>query len=1005
MRKKQLYAILLAGTLAAGTVPSAVWAAEDAAAVSETTEGGANVPDGEVAGNPAQPEEQTQTADNTVTEAPAEPTETPAEPTQSPEGSAEPSQTPAVENTATETPVLQENTAASPQAEDLSAADDSETPDTAKDTGISITTISEDGSEMKNYYNSLQEAVDAVPAATGAEDEKATVIEITQQLALSNTVNVSGKKVCIKAAANISIGRGSDSSGTPLTGDMFAVSGTNSELQFATEDGFSMTVDGGTADSTGAIVHVTEGGAFGLFQGVTMTNNNSSAPGGAVTNEGGSIVLQGGTITGNKGEKGAVYTNNDIAVRGTVSVKDNNGANLYLDNNAAAVVMGEMTGSSVSLTAADAADQRVVLKAGTKDGEAMVSQDEFNAAVGQFVYDNQDFSIEIAEDGNSAFLQQQATVTGTPEVSTAPTATPTPVEEPSVTPAPDSFLEYHVDTLNWTDHKTFSIEMTTKNKCKWYYFFVDAGTSESDIQEMYDSDKAVNFQEANSTFSITVEDVPENETWLVVAAVPETGNVNMRILPLNDELYEDTNRPVQTPRSHEVSESVVSGLEKPLKFYPNTFYDFTVTGAGQTDSEPFIEGDQRWIPLYWSTAKNPTDSQKNFAWRIGTTTGIKKSATYNMYVFFKQQTYTDSEWVDTGKIDSVKTQFKSSQITDEEWNENIQSGDTNNSNTSTPSDKNESVQMSSYLSYQGRTIDWLDHNTVTLEMATSENCEYFCFYVKPNTEGDLIKNMYDQYADISSIYKADKNTKFTVTAKNVPEEDCWLIVIAKSESGYIDYCKFEINIPSFKKRRPPASSSDSSRGIRLYSVSESTVEGLENPLKFFPNTFYKFEVTGAGQYDKDAISGDERWIPQYWSTVREPRDNQKNYAWQIGSGSGIRQEATYDMYIFLKKQTYTGSKWRDTGIVESIKVQFSSAEITDEEWKENVPEDDDGYGTDGAEIGLVEPEGATFKDGASDTKSAVYTADPSPVGTMSALAALSLAAGGYILVRKRKKES
>ena len=130
---------------------------------------------------------------------------------------------------------------------------------------------------------------------------------MTKQLALSNTVNISGKKVCIKAAANISIGRGADSGGTALTGDMFTVSGTNSELQLAAEDGFSMTVDGGTADSTGAIVHVTEGGVFGLFQGVTMTNNNSSALGGAVTNEGGSIVLQGGTITGNKGEKGAVY--------------------------------------------------------------------------------------------------------------------------------------------------------------------------------------------------------------------------------------------------------------------------------------------------------------------------------------------------------------------------------------------------------------------------------------------------------------------------------------------------------------------------------------------------------------------------------------------------------------------------------------------------------------------------------------------------------------------------
>lgn len=114
------------------------------------------------------------------------------------------------------------------------------------------------------------------------------------------------------------------------------------------------------------------------------------------------------------------------------------------------------------------------------------------------------------------------------------------------------------------------------------------------------------------------------------------------------------------------------------------------------------------------------------------------------------------------------------------------------------------------------------------------------------------------------------------------------------------------------------------------------------------------------------------------------------------------------MYIFFKKQAYNGSDWIDTDIVDYMVTQFRSAEITDEEldaWKtENnvttIPGEDDGYGID-----LVTTEGASSKDSGSSSKSAVSTADPSPVGTMSALAALSLAAGGYILVRKRKKES
>ena len=100
-------------------------------------------------------------------------------------------------------------------------------------------------------------------------------------------------------------------------------------------------------------------------------------------------------------------------------------------------------------------------------------------------------------------------------------------------------------------------------------------------------------------------------------------------------------------------------------------------------------------------------------------------------------------------------------------------------------------------------------------------------------------------------------------------------------------------------------------------------------------------------------------------------------------------------------------------MIEYIVTQFQSAEITDEElndWKEannitTIPGEDDGYGTDGYGADLTATAGASSKDSGSSTKSAVSTADESPIGEMTALAALSLAAGGYILVRKRKKDA
>lgn len=51
--------------------------------------------------------------------------------------------------------------------------------------------------------------------------------------------------------------------------------------------------------------------------------------------------------------------------------------------------------------------------------------------------------------------------------------------------------------------------------------------------------------------------------------------------------------PSREPLKPAVTESIVTGLEKPLKFYPGKFYDFTVTGAGMDNTDP-IENDERW---------------------------------------------------------------------------------------------------------------------------------------------------------------------------------------------------------------------------------------------------------------------------------------------------------------------------------------------------------------------------------------------------------------------------
>ena len=119
------------------------------------------------------------------------------------------------------------------------------------------------------------------------------------------------------------------------------------------------------------------------------------------------------------------------------------------------------------------------------------------------------------------------------------------------------------------------------------------------------------------------------------------------------------------------------------------------------------------------------------------------------------------------------------------------------------------------------------------------------------------------------------------------------------------------------------------------------------------------------------------------------------------------------MYIFFQKYRFNGSEWI-AGDIEYKTVQFKAAEITEDDlnnWKRQngvtiTPEGGDGTGSGSGGSGTDAELTATAaaQDSSSSSKSAVSTADESPIGTMSALMALSLLAGGYVLIRKRKKE-
>lgn len=529
MRRKQLYAIILAGALAASSAPAAVFAAEgDVAATAETSE--ENPVDGETAAATEAPAEETPADTTAATEAPAE---------QAPAQEAAPAEQ--TQQTTEETPAVQETPAAetSETTETEGETEELAPGETTEQTAISITLkATEEGQEDKvRYFDTLQHAIDAAPEYNAETNRGATVIEVSGQIELENTVTVkANKKVCIRATNAITISR---KAGT-LTADMFQVSGENAELQFDVKEdaeNASLTVSGSLDEANtqvvdGSIVKVSEKGAFGIGTGVTLKDNNTRAEGGAITNKDGNVVLYGGTITGNTGVKGGgIYTNTSINVQGTVVVNENKRgtevSNICLDGATTMInVTDVLTGSDISFAHLNEADALTVVKAGVNSAGTALTADNFKTVIdandesnSQIKYENKDaYTLNLAADNLSAVLKKTE-----------------PVDP--VKPGPAAFVIKETGSVSWSDYTTATAYFNTTNDCKWYYKLVkeDDNVSTDDFNES----KAANSASAGDV-PVYVKNIPTGNYAIAVYAKSQTdGTVQALKIVLN-------NRPATT---------------------------------------------------------------------------------------------------------------------------------------------------------------------------------------------------------------------------------------------------------------------------------------------------------------------------------------------------------------------------------------------------------------------------------------------------------------------------
>lgn len=617
MRKKQLLAFLMAGALTVGMTPAAAFAAVDETASLSIEEGMLETEEEEVevpVETPSAPPEAP-----VEPEVPSEPTETPSEPTETP---SEPDSQP------TETPVQPDIQAGGAGELETTATP---TPTEAPKSMIMIGSTS---------YESLAKAIEAVPDNAA----ETTNITVAGTIELSETVTVSaGKNVTIAAAEeNTSIERAAG-----FTGNMFHTEGT---LQFTTatvtkEDGSSVTgtliVDGSTDDGAateGTIVEVT-GGNFALAAGVTLTGNTTTGNGGAVRNTAGTVSLLGGTITGNQSaEGGALYSEGAVNVAGTVSVTENKKTEGLEENNitlkgenAVITVQGELTNSKVGVDVLEGAEGRKVIA--LAEGVTTPLAD----VLAQFTYNGTGFTL----DENGALKSTEV----------APSPTPTPeIKQLKVT----------AKSMKWTGHNSIELVANSNKDGQYYVKWVKKG----DKAPSFDLDKKGGDVVADYEFKAFVTDLPEEEVDIYICVQDNDKQHKAVLFQPNYQKRPAapvTPTPDHVPVIPSVKDSVVTGLENPLEFYPNKFYDFTVVGAGTQNKNPGT-GDVKWVPLYWSMSSNPSDRDKHTSWRIGTTNGLKTAATYNLYVFFQKAVYDGSSWQMTDTVESVAYKFMSKAI-------------------------------------------------------------------------------------------------------------------------------------------------------------------------------------------------------------------------------------------------------------------------------------------------------------------------------------------------------
>lgn len=921
MKKKQLFAVLLAGSMTVGMAPAAAFAAEDTGAVTEaeapTADENTETPDdGAAVDDQSQSEADAQAAAQAQAEAEAQ-----------------------AQAEAEAQAAAQAQAEAEAQAAAQAQAEEAQQEQTETVTGTTVT--DEAG---------LAAAIAAAPVIDINNVNKDNLTTIV----ISGTVQITTPVTIPKDRGILIVGKDDTSMiqrAAGFTGNLFDVSGA---LYMLDNSDSTLVVDGGSVNgvpAAGSLIHVASGAKFSMSTGLTLTNNKvvadattADTTAAAIFNEGGIVHISGGTIENNSSDRGAVYSTGKVFIEKIDKMAEpiiskntkadgTTPANIILAGEGQLAVNGAITDPQIGFSVENAEERLQNSSAVIVKGEDCLDND-YPQALSVLAGKYEDVNYKVNPENGQL-------------VSNKPVVTVTAKSEKA---------------------NTVTASIKSDKAGTYYYKCVAKNTEAPTIGEAIKGEKV----EAEKAVSLNLTDVKDTTIDLYVWVIADDGSVG----EAEKQTIDVTQQKPEDPKPVATAPTITKASFKKWNSISEAVVTITSDKEGQ---------------YYYKLVKHGTKVSKS---DIDTSKAGKKIAakTETQIKLSKLNAKTSYDVYVVVKNSAGVSNMKQIAL------------DQSKRPTPTPTPSN---QTKASLRWTG--FSWRDHfsATVTCVIGADGICNY-TWKVKGSSEngGSGKVNI-----------KADK--AFNIELNNLPDKEIEVYITAKDSKGKAMLLQptingqvktkdtFKISLP--EKNRPKVADPTPTDTPNAYipDVKESIVQGLDEAIQFYPNQFYPFTVIGAGTTNQDPNEGDVKWVPVYWSTAANPKQSQIHTAWKIGSGKGINKDATYNLYVFFQKYIYTGGQWQETDTIESAVYQFRSAKLT----PTGTPGADGTYGTGGQtgsdpDATITGEASATSSNGGNGTRSknAVSTADNSPIGTMSALAVASLLAGGYVIVRRRKKD-